>query len=225
MSLVGGFSSQQYHSGTMAHHDFMPYPHPRNPYSCGEPVIGALQTPHDGTLNVQTGGNNNSTTGYFHPASSWMLNSATEASMNGVDPYGFSPPNNMNNTDYSSSATATAMFSMVDHTGTVYVTRNGHRVVKRRGAANRKERRRTLSINTAFSNLRGCIPNVPTDTKLSKIKTLRLATSYIGYLMDVLNEDDPTLAEAGFKAELTKKVDREEKRRREAVSLNQICNE
>ncbi|KAK6172634.1 hypothetical protein SNE40_016250 [Patella caerulea] len=80
-----------------------------------------------------------------------------------------------------------------------------HRHVKRKGTANKKERRRTLSINSAFSNLRGCIPNVPTDTKLSKIKTLRLATSYITYLMDVLSKDDPTLTEAGFKADLSKK--------------------
>ncbi|KAM9311523.1 heart- and neural crest derivatives-expressed protein 1 [Gastrophryne carolinensis] len=50
----------------------------------------------------------------------------------------------------------------------------------------RKERRRTESINSAFAELRECIPNVPADTKLSKIKTLRLATSYITYLMDVL---------------------------------------
>ena len=90
------------------------------------------------------------------------------------------------------------------------------RVVKRRCTANKKERRRTVSINTAFANLRGCIPNVPSDTKLSKIKTLRLATSYIAYLMDVLNKDDPKLAEGGFKAELTKKTEsREERRRRE----------
>jgi len=95
---------------------------------------------------------------------------------------------------------------------------------KRRGAANKKERRRTLSINTAFANLRGCIPNVPTDTKLSKIKTLRLATSYIAYLMDVLNKDDPSLTEKGFKAELNKKVDREEKRRREALELSNAIN-
>jgi heart-and neural crest derivatives-expressed protein 2 len=81
---------------------------------------------------------------------------------------------------------------------------------------NKKERRRTHSINSAFASLRGCIPNVPSDTKLSKIKTLRLATSYIAYLMDVLNKDDPTLAEGGFKAEITRKIEsREEKRRRE----------
>lgn len=43
------------------------------------------------------------------------------------------------------------------------------RVVKRRNTANKKERRRTQSINTAFSDLRECIPNVPADTKLSKV--------------------------------------------------------
>jgi len=40
--------------------------------------------------------------------------------------------------------------------------------VKRRNTANKKERRRTQSINNAFADLRDCIPNVPPDTKLSK---------------------------------------------------------
>lgn len=79
--------------------------------------------------------------------------------------------------------------------------------VKRRNTANKKERRRTVSINTAFADLRDCIPNVPSDTKLSKIKTLRLATSYIAYLMDVLDKDDPSsVLDVGFKAEIQKKV-------------------
>lgn len=43
------------------------------------------------------------------------------------------------------------------------------RVVKRRTTANKKERRRTQSINSAFAYLRDCIPNVPSDTKLSKV--------------------------------------------------------
>ncbi|XP_059050343.1 uncharacterized protein LOC131845313 isoform X1 [Achroia grisella] len=47
------------------------------------------------------------------------------------------------------------------------------RVVKRRTTANKKERRRTQSINTAFSDLRDCIPNVPPDTKLSKMARKR----------------------------------------------------
>ena len=38
--------------------------------------------------------------------------------------------------------------------------------------SNKKERRRTQSINAAFSSLRDCIPNVPCDTKLSKVETL-----------------------------------------------------
>lgn len=75
------------------------------------------------------------------------------------------------------------------------------RVIKRRNTANKKERRRTQSINNAFSDLRDCIPNVPSDTKLSKIKTLRLATSYISYLMTVLDSDDPETD--GFKADLS----------------------
>lgn len=52
--------------------------------------------------------------------------------------------------------------------------------------ANKKERRRTQSINQAFSELRRHIPNVPSDTKLSKIKTLRLAISYINHLATTL---------------------------------------
>lgn len=80
------------------------------------------------------------------------------------------------------------------HMGTPYV-----RVVKRRTTANKKERRRTQSINNAYADLRDCIPNVPADTKLSKIKTLRLATSYILYLIGVLETDDPA---GGFRAEL-----------------------
>ncbi|XP_050691744.1 SH3 and multiple ankyrin repeat domains protein 1-like [Eriocheir sinensis] len=70
------------------------------------------------------------------------------------------------------------------------------RVVRRKSSANKKERRRTQSINNAFAELRECIPNVPADTKLSKIKTLRLATSYIAYLMEVLHGDDGGAAPA-----------------------------
>ncbi|XP_061581839.1 heart- and neural crest derivatives-expressed protein 2 [Cololabis saira] len=92
------------------------------------------------------------------------------------------------------------------------------RPVKRRPTANRKERRRTQSINTAFAELRDCIPNVPADTKLSKIKTLRLATSYISYLMDILDKDGPHGDAHCFKAELRKSEGRES-RRREPVEI------
>jgi len=72
------------------------------------------------------------------------------------------------------------------------------------GTANKKERRRTQSINTAFSDLRTAIPNVQPDTKLSKIKTLKLATKYIEFLMDILAKDDPTAMPSAFKAEIIK---------------------
>ena len=64
------------------------------------------------------------------------------------------------------------------------------RMPKKRNTANKKERKRTVSINSAFSLLRDRIPNVPPDTKLSKIKTLRLATKYISWLMTALEADN-----------------------------------
>lgn len=95
------------------------------------------------------------------------------------------------------------------------------RTVKRRPTANRKERRRTQSINSAFAELRECIPNVPADTKLSKIKTLRLATSYISYLMDILDKDGQHGDAQAFKADLKKTEAREERRKRDAVRLTE----
>ena len=86
--------------------------------------------------------------------------------------------------------------------------------------SNKKERRRTQSINNAFASLRDCIPNVPCDTKLSKIKTLRLATSYIDYLMQMLNSENVSSnAITGFKADIHKrwKEKSEEQKRRELV--------
>ncbi|KAH8244438.1 heart- and neural crest derivatives-expressed protein 2 isoform X1 [Drosophila bipectinata] len=81
-----------------------------------------------------------------------------------------------------------------------YLPTSNIRTIKKRNTANKKERRRTQSINNAFSYLREKIPNVPTDTKLSKIKTLKLAILYINYLVNVLDGDqDP---KGGFRAEL-----------------------
>ena len=63
---------------------------------------------------------------------------------------------------------------------------------KKRVTANKKERRRTQSINNAFEDLRKRIPEIPFDTKLSKIKTLKLAIGYIEHLMKLLQENDPS---------------------------------
>ncbi|XP_046650198.1 heart- and neural crest derivatives-expressed protein 2-like [Daphnia pulicaria] len=97
------------------------------------------------------------------------------------------------------SAVSSVDYHPLHHPSTVAAPRV-IRVVKRRNTANKKERRRTMSINNAFSELRDCIPNVPADTKLSKIKTLRLATSYISYLMAVLEAGPET--DIPFRAEL-----------------------
>lgn len=88
----------------------------------------------------------------------------------------------------------------------------------------RKERRRTESINSAFSELRECIPNVPADTKLSKIKTLRLATSYIAYLMETLAKDSQGGETEAFRADLKKMESREGKRKRETVRTGHAAN-
>ncbi|XP_039306831.1 basic helix-loop-helix transcription factor scleraxis-like [Solenopsis invicta] len=57
---------------------------------------------------------------------------------------------------------------------------------RQRYQANARERDRTHSVNTAFVALRTLIPTEPADRKLSKIETLRLASSYISHLDAIL---------------------------------------
>lgn len=58
---------------------------------------------------------------------------------------------------------------------------------QQRVLANVRERQRTQSLNEAFASLRHIIPTLPSD-KLSKIQTLKLATNYIEFLYQLLNE-------------------------------------
>ncbi|CAL8256021.1 unnamed protein product [Arctogadus glacialis] len=69
-------------------------------------------------------------------------------------------------------------------------------VVKQRNAANARERDRTQNVNGAFTALRTLIPTEPVDRKLSKIETLRLASSYISHLANVLlmGDGEPCLS-------------------------------
>ena len=61
-----------------------------------------------------------------------------------------------------------------------------------RFAANVRERRRMLSINSAFEHLRQHVPTFPYEKRLSKIDTLRLAIAYISLLQELLNTNlDP----------------------------------
>lgn len=115
-------------------------------------------------------------------------------------------------------------------TGTISGPPQPEKVLRRRVSANKKERRRTMSINGAFSQLRSRIPNVPNDTKLSKIKTLRLASSYIAYLTAILDNDDNSSAsddsmqiDGGFKAIIANVLKaQEESRRKMRVSFSKL---
>lgn len=55
-----------------------------------------------------------------------------------------------------------------------------------RNAANARERARMRVLSKAFSRLKTTLPWVPADTKLSKLDTLRLATTYIAHLGSLL---------------------------------------
>lgn len=59
-----------------------------------------------------------------------------------------------------------------------------------RNTANARERARMRVLSKAFSKLKTTLPWVPADTKLSKLDTLRLASSYIAHLRQILNGDD-----------------------------------
>ncbi|CAK6962230.1 transcription factor 21 [Scomber scombrus] len=58
-----------------------------------------------------------------------------------------------------------------------------------RNAANARERARMRVLSKAFSRLKTSLPWVPADTKLSKLDTLRLASSYIAHLRQILSND------------------------------------
>ena len=57
---------------------------------------------------------------------------------------------------------------------------------QKRVAANRRERTRMHTVNSAFDSLREMVPTYPSNRKLSKIETLRLACAYISDLSQLL---------------------------------------
>ena len=58
---------------------------------------------------------------------------------------------------------------------------------RRRLAANARERRRMLNLNTAFDRLRTHLPSLGSDRQLSKYETLQMAQTYITALCDLLH--------------------------------------
>ena len=63
-------------------------------------------------------------------------------------------------------------------------------VVKRRKAANARERKRMNGLNGAFEKLREHVPDLGGDKKLSKIETLQMAQSYIRALAILVQETE-----------------------------------
>lgn len=63
---------------------------------------------------------------------------------------------------------------------------------QQRNAANARERARMRVLSRAFCRLKTTLPWVPADTKLSKLDTLRLATTYIAHLRAVLIDGSST---------------------------------
>ncbi|CAH8580343.1 unnamed protein product [Schistosoma margrebowiei] len=53
-----------------------------------------------------------------------------------------------------------------------------------------QDKNRTRTLNVAFCRLRSCLPEIPKDTKLTKIRTLRYAITYIRQLMDLIHQTD-----------------------------------
>ncbi|XP_060086060.1 neurogenin-1-like [Ylistrum balloti] len=63
--------------------------------------------------------------------------------------------------------------------------------VPQRRAANIRERRRMFHLNEAFDSLRKRLPAFNYEKRLSRIETLRLAMTYIGFMKDISEGEDP----------------------------------
>ena len=63
------------------------------------------------------------------------------------------------------------------------------KVIRRPNKTSDRERERVRGLSRAFSRLKTTLPWVPADTKLSKLDTLKLASWYISYLVNLLKKD------------------------------------
>ncbi|XP_065354520.1 protein Fer3 [Calliphora vicina] len=65
-------------------------------------------------------------------------------------------------------------------------TRRRTASMAQRRAANIRERRRMFNLNEAFDKLRRKVPTFAYEKRLSRIETLRLAITYIGFMSELL---------------------------------------
>ncbi|KAI0977688.1 hypothetical protein GJ496_002141 [Pomphorhynchus laevis] len=185
-------------------------------------AFGSLQYLPFNSLNCQQLNNGTPSSSYFEMATA-AIQSNTPIYSDTLQPYSLAHVNGFCYDAYSNGLYCTN--GIRDDYETSLLEFNGFdlsdpRCFRRRISANKKERRRTQSINNAFSHLRECIPNVPVDTKLSKIKTLRLATKYIEFLMQILEcEDGAQKTIHDFKAEIGRT-----KKRVATSSIEKSCN-
>lgn len=66
-----------------------------------------------------------------------------------------------------------------------------------RRAANIRERRRMYNLNEAFDKLRRKVPTFAYEKRLSRIETLRLAITYIGFMTELLQTTRPPSGAGG----------------------------
>lgn len=76
-------------------------------------------------------------------------------------------------------------------TKTGKVKRKRVQTVSQRKAANIRERRRMFHLNEAFDELRKRLPAFNYEKRLSRIETLRLAMTYISFMKDISDGNDP----------------------------------
>jgi len=69
--------------------------------------------------------------------------------------------------------------------------------VAQRRAANIRERRRMFNLNEAFDKLRRKVPTFAYEKRLSRIETLRLAITYIGFMDQVIRSEGKSDTAAG----------------------------
>ncbi|KAF4519188.1 hypothetical protein B566_EDAN008251 [Ephemera danica] len=65
-------------------------------------------------------------------------------------------------------------------------TRRRVATMAQRRAANIRERRRMFNLNEAFDKLRRKVPTFAYEKRLSRIETLRLAITYISFMIELL---------------------------------------